>query len=443
MKTIRIEAVNHQNEPRIKLMFGYDEALINRIRKIPGCRWSRTMKCWHIPDAEDAETMLTKLLPDVKIEMNKPLQEENNMTIKAETDKRKNIFYIALPYLLKDEFKKLEGAWWHPGARKWSAVDTADNRGQLKSLLEKNGYGLQFCEKEEPAKPLVPQRSVVKGKKKLPVPDERFERMMRLEGKSENTIRQYKSYVSWYLSVQQDKHVAENAAEKLRSFIYEHVIKKQYGQNQQNGVISALKQYYLSVFGIELDNTDIPRPKKKRNLPKVITEEEFELMYKVTRNAKHRIILMLLFGCGLRRQEVCELHVADVDFDRGLIYVKGKGSKYRAVNPGEKLLERLVKYIKSYLPQDYLIEGPDRNMYTGSSIGKIVANAASNAGIERRVHPHMLRHSFATLLMERGVELRLIQEALGHSSSKTTEIYTYVSRAAIKKMPVLLDSMKI
>jgi site-specific recombinase XerD len=82
-------------------------------------------------------------------------------------------------------------------------------------------------------------------------------------------------------------------------------------------------------------------------------------------------------------------------------------------------------------------------MYSGSSIGKIVTAAASEAGIERRVYPHMLRHSFATLLMERGVELRLIQEALGHSSSKTTEIYTYVSRATIKKMPVLLDEMKI
>jgi len=310
-------------------------------------------------------------------------------------------------------------------------------------MLEKAGYSLVFQEKEEPEKPAKPVRDSKSNKENLPQPNERFERQMRLEGKSENTIRQYKSFVSWYLSVQTDGQFENDTAEKVRKFIYDHVIKKEYGQNQQNGAISALKQYYQAVYGIELNASDIPRPKKKRVLPKVISKEEFEKMYGTTRNLKHQVILLLLFGCGLRRQEVCELRTADVDFERELIYVKGKGSKYRAVNPGNNLLEKLSKYVKSYMPEKFLIEGPKREMYSGSSIGKIVTAAASEAGIERRVYPHMLRHSFATLLMERGVELRLIQEALGHSSSKTTEIYTYVSRATIKKMPVLLDEMKI
>lgn len=164
-------------------------------------------------------------------------------------------------------------------------------------------------------------------------------------------------------------------------------------------------------------------------------------MYAAMRNPKHKLILMLLYGCGLRRAELCELRVEDVDFDRGLIFIKGKGEKYRVVNPGEKLLKMIGKYIKSFLPEHYLIEGPGRGMYSGSSIGSIVKEAAYRAGIERRVHPHMLRHSFATHHMERGVELRLIQETMGHKSSKTTEIYTYVSRASIKKMPALLDGM--
>jgi site-specific recombinase XerD len=158
-------------------------------------------------------------------------------------------------------------------------LDNADNRSQLRSLLEKAGYQLAFREKEEPEKPLRPTRSDKHENKDQPQPDERFERQMRLEGKSENTIRQYKSFVTWYLSVQTDKQYANDAAEKVRQFIYEHVIKKAYGQTQQNGVISALKQYYQSVFGIELDATDVPRPKKKRVLPKVITNEEFEKMY--------------------------------------------------------------------------------------------------------------------------------------------------------------------
>ena len=445
MKTILIEPVMHRGEPRIKLIFDYDDELIKLVKKISGSTWSRTMKCWHIPEQENLMEFLKESLPDVIFEgaIGAPLKASDVQIIIAETDKRKNILYINLPYALKDDFKKLEGAWWHHGARKWSAVDNSDNRLQLKSLLEKAGYRLKYQEKEGPEKPPKPTRDSKSNKESLAQPDERFERQMRLEGKSENTIRQYKSFVSWYLSVQADDRYAEDAAEKVRRFIYDHVIKKDYGQTQQNGAISALKQYYQAVFGIVLDATDIPRPKKKRVLPKVISKEEFEKMYQTTRNLKHKVILLLMFGCGLRRNEVCELKISDIDFERGLIYVKGKGNKYRAVNPGNNLLEKLAKYIKSYMPEKFLIEGPNRGMYSGSSIGKIVSVAASEAGIERRVHPHMLRHSFATLLMERGVELRLIQEALGHSSSKTTEIYTYVSRATIKKMPVLLDEMKI
>jgi site-specific recombinase XerD len=445
MKTITVEPAVHEDERRIKLIFDYDDLLISKVKELPGSRWSRRMKCWHIPEQDNIIEFLREYLPDVSFEraIDAPLKESDVQIISAETDRRKNIFYINLPYVLKDEFKKLEGAWWHPGARKWSAVDTHDNRLLLKSLLEKGGYELKFREKEGPEKPVKPVRDGKSLKENLPQADERFERQMRLEGKSENTIRQYKSFVSWYLSVQTDEQYVNDAAEKVRQFIYEHVIKKAYGQTQQNGVISALKQYYQSVFGIELDASDVPRPKKKRVLPKVISKEEFEKMYLATRNLKHKVILLLMFGCGLRRNEVCELKISDIDFERGLIYVKGKGNKYRAVNPGSNLLEKLAKYIKSYMPEKFLIEGPNREMYSGSSIGKIVSMAASEAGIERRVHPHMLRHSFATLLMERGVELRLIQEALGHSSSKTTEIYTYVSRATIKKMPVLLDEMKI
>jgi site-specific recombinase XerD len=221
------------------------------------------------------------------------------------------------------------------------------------------------------------------------------------------------------------------------------VINQRFGQSQHNGVISAIKLYYLAVYDMELNTDDIPRPKRERPLPKVISEEEFLKMVSVTKNHKHRLILMLLYGCGLRRGELCRLRVEDVDFDREIIYIKGKGDKYRAVNPGEKLLSMIGRYIKSYLPDYYLIEGPNKEVYSGTSVGVVVKRAARQAGIARRVHAHMLRHSFATHHMERGIELRLIQETLGHASSKTTEIYTYVSRKSIKKMPNLLDELKI
>jgi len=197
----------------------------------------------------------------------------------------------------------------------------------------------------------------------------------------------------------------------------------------------------MAVYNMELNTEDIPRPKRERPLPKVISEGEFLSMVSVTKNHKHRLILMLLYGCGLRRGELCRLRVEDVDFDREMIFVKGKGNKYRAVNPGNKLLALIGKYIKSYLPEYYLIEGVNSLPYSGTSVGMIVRSAAKKAGIRRRVHAHMLRHSYATHHMERGIELRLIQETLGHASSKTTEIYTSVSRKSIKKMPNLLDEL--
>lgn len=402
------------------------------------------MKCWHIPLIPDAAIMLNRLMPDVKILSVSEAgnSAENIKMLKAEADKQKGILYVLLPYTLKDHFKKLEGAWWHPGAKKWSALDTPNNRKQLEWFLREEGYGIRYFDKSTPDSRHVLARKGKSGSQKIE-PDARYERQMQLQGKSSSTIRQYKSYVSWYLSEQAGEKVDENVSERVKSFIYDHVINNRYGKAQQNGVISALKLYYLSVYNIELDTGDIPRPKKTRKLPKVISEEDFQNMVKATKNVKHKLILMLLYGCGLRRGELCLLRVEDVNFDQGLIYIQGKGDKYRVVNPGEKLLNKIEKYITSYLPTYYLFEGPGHTIYSGTSVGIIVSRAAVIAGIERRVHPHMLRHSFATEHMERGVELRLIQESLGHSSSRTTEIYTYVSRATIKKMPGLLDHMEI
>lgn len=454
---IKISKIEHRNQDYIGLHFSYNTELIAHVKQLPGCRWSKTKRCWLLPFQDNFEKIIEQNLEDIcqlefitddqtdenDVQQQIKQQEEDVLEIEVFSDERQKVFYLDLPYPYKDEFKKLEGAWWHPGAKLWSAIDTPANRAHLKSLFKDIACELNFKTRKEADKRFSPTRNFTQNKPGLIEPDERFERQMHLEGKSKNTIRQYKSYVSWFLSVQENTMYDIDAAEKVKSFLYQQVVKKNYGLSQQNGIISALKQYYKAVYKLELDAGQIPRPKRKRNLPKVITEEEFAAMYKVTRNNKHRIILLLLFGCGLRRQEVCDLLVSDVDFDRELIYVKGKGNKYRVVNPGVTLLKQLAKYIKSYLPDEYLIEGPDGGKYSGSSIGKIVAAAATNAGIRRRVHPHMLRHTFATLLMEKGVELRLIQEALGHSSSKTTETYTQVSRATIKKMPVILDSMKI
>ncbi len=197
------------------------------------------------------------------------------------------------------------------------------------------------------------------------------------------------------------------------------------------------------MFNIDLHTENIPRPKQKRPLPKVLSVQEFEQIFRQCHNPKHRIILKLMYGCGLRREEVCELKTADVDFEREIIFVKGKGGKYRPINPGRRLQEDMKKYVGDYKPGEFFIEGQKGGKYSGTSIEKIVKRATEKAGLKRKVTPQMFRHTFATHHMERGTELRLIQEALGHASFKTTEIYTRVSRTNIKKMPNLLDDLEI
>ena len=137
----------------------------------------------------------------------------------------------------------------------------------------------------------------------------------------------------------------------------------------------------------------ITRPKQKRPLPKVLSVQEFAQIYKQCHNPKHRIIFKLIVGCGLRRDEVCGLKTADVDFEREIIFVKGKGSKYRPLNPGRRLQEDLKKHVEDYNPGEFFIEGQKGGKYSGTSIEKIVKRAAEKARLKRKVTPHMFRHT--------------------------------------------------
>ena len=374
-------------------------------------------------------------------EDNSMLSIENkiNPTVDVLCDEKQKTIYLSLPFALKEPFKKLEGAWWHSKLKQWSALDTEDNRDQLDALLQQAGLSPKFILAR-----VKKQFTVNTPKLENPVmPDESFIRHMKLENKAQSTIKQYTWYVKWFLTVNRDKNPNEDAGEKVRSFLHDEILKRGYGKTTQNLAHSALQNYYRIVFKHDLHTESIPRARQQRPLPKVLSEEEFIKIYKQCDNTKHQIILKLMYGCGLRRDEVCSLKTEDVSIDRELIFVKGKGGKYRPVNPGKRLIEDIKGYLELAKPGLYFIEGQNKGKYSGTSIAKIVERLTEKAGIKRNVTPHMFRHTFATHHMEKGTELRLIQEALGHASSKTTEIYTRVSRSSIKKMRNLLDDMEI
>jgi site-specific recombinase XerD len=185
----------------------------------------------------------------------------------------------------------------------------------------------------------------------------------------------------------------------------------------------------------------IERPRKKERLPEVLSKEEVLRMIEVTKNIKHRSIISLMYSAGLRRGELLALKITDIDSERMLIRVReGKGGKDRYTLLGEAVLSLLRAYYRQYQPEEYLFQGEQGGAYSPGSLLKVVKAAARRAGIQKRVTPHMLRHSFATHLLEQGTDLRYIQSLLGHRSSKTTEIYTYVANNAFRKIKNLLDS---
>jgi len=149
---------------------------------------------------------------------------------------------------------------------------------------------------------------------------------------------------------------------------------------------------------------------------------------------------MLIYSAGLRRSELLNLKVSDIDSERMVLHIRrAKGMKDRISLLSDNLLQLLRKYYQDYKPKIYLFEGKNGGKYSPTSVANILKKAALKAGIKKNVTSHMLRHSFATHLLEQGTDLRYIQELLGHNSSKTTEIYTHVSKRAITKIKNPVD----
>jgi len=184
----------------------------------------------------------------------------------------------------------------------------------------------------------------------------------------------------------------------------------------------------------------IERKRKEYKLPEVLPKEDVLSLIENTNNLKHRCIISLLYSAGLRRGELLNLKLHDIDSKRMVIRVQNaKGNKDRYTLLSKSALEDLRKYYKLWKPVNYLFEGVKKDKYSANSVGRIVANAAKKARIKKHVSPHILRHSFATHLLEAGTDLRYIQKILGHNSSKTTEIYTHVATNTFSSIKNPLD----
>jgi integrase/recombinase XerD len=212
----------------------------------------------------------------------------------------------------------------------------------------------------------------------------------------------------------------------------------------QNRESNGVKFYYEKVLQREKEYYQIDRPHKERKLPDVLSKEEIGKMLKTTKNLKHKTIIALIYSCGLRRSESVKIKINDIDSKRMLIKIRGaKGKKDRYVQLSANILPLLRNYYRKEKPNIWIFEGADGKQYSEISIYNVIKNAAKNAGIAKRVYPHILRHSYATHHLEQGTDLRFIQEWLGHDSSKTTEIYTHVSNNSFIKFKNPFDDITL
>jgi len=261
---------------------------------------------------------------------------------------------------------------------------------------------------------------------------------------SESTISSYSSNFEEFINYFHHKAIKEITEPEILEFLRYLVVERNVSQSYQNISINAIKFYYEKVLGESRKFYYVERPLKEKTLPVVLNKDEISKMIKVTDNVKHKAILMLIYSAGLRVSEAINLRIEDIDSKRMLIHIKGaKGKKDRTSLLSEKTLVFLREYYKLYSPDEYLFTGQYGGKYAASSIQKIVKAAAKKAGIKKNVSTHTLRHSFATHLLEQGVNLRYIQSLLGHESSKTTEIYTHISSRSYDGIISPIDELDI
>lgn len=281
------------------------------------------------------------------------------------------------------------------------------------------------------------KRELKKGQRSCPI-----EYLDKLEIKkyANNTVRSYVSLFESFINFYHEKELIHINDEDIRAYL-QKLVREDRSNSYINQSLNSIKFYYEMVLGMPNRFYAIDRPRKDVKLPQVLSKEDVLLILEHTNNMKHRCIVGLLYSAGLRRNELVNLKISDIDSKRMLIRVEsGKGNKDRYTLLSKQILLDLRAYYLAYKPTKYILEGQYGGQYSAQSIANVVSNAAEKANIRIRVTPHILRHSFATHLLESGVDLRKIQVLLGHSSSKTTEIYTHVATSTFDSIKNPMDS---
>jgi len=349
----------------------------------------------------------------------------------------KGVSWIRLDFTYNEQIvsmvKSIRGRRWSQTFRRWFVPDTGDNRRRFGMSDFEQGSNMVG-----EGTPALQYQSLCQS-----LLDRMREKII-LKAYSPHTLKNYMNHIKTYLGeIAKTMNPLEMTKEDIEKYLLKRHERIDTSESDRNCHINAIKFLYEQVLGHERMLFYLPRPLKPLQLPKVLGEHELERLFRAVPNLKHKAILITAFSCGLRVGEVTRLRVRDIDHERMQVFIeRSKGKKDRYVMLSPILKDILERYILIYKcsPNGHLFEGQEADKpYSTRSAQTIFNRAIKAAGINKKVTFHALRHSYATHLLEKGVDIKYIKELLGHFDIKTTERYLHVAREKLVHIQSPLD----
>lgn len=262
----------------------------------------------------------------------------------------------------------------------------------------------------------------------IPKYTESFRNELLLKKYSKNTIDNYSQQIDCFLKSHENFSEPKKISEKeIKKYLLRFKSPSSMGHS-----LSALKLFYKFTIRQPMKLKYIEYPRKEKKMPVVLSITEVQSMFDHCHNLKHRVILSLLYSCGLRISELLNLKWQDIDRQNNVIHIRqAKGNKDRIVPLNAMLLKLLIDYYRAYKSETYILNGQFDIQYSEKSVANVLNQLAMKAGIKKRIYPHLMRHNCFTHMYEAGVDLARIKEIAGHSNIKTTLIYSHISTAQI------------
>ncbi len=267
----------------------------------------------------------------------------------------------------------------------------------------------------------------------------RFIQEMSRRNYSKNTIDNYVSCLNVFFSTVKKDHPKNVSESDIKEFLSSCI-----KVNTQRNYQGAIKKFYEICLNQKNKFKNIPYARVEKKLPIVLSKDEVQRMFNVCDNLKHKIILSILYACGLRVSELINLKWSHIDRTRMVINVVcGKGSKDRQVMLPVSLISLLEKYYFEYRSKEYVLNGQGCLLYSERSVLQVIKQLAVKANINKRVYTHLMRHNCFTHLCEAGTDINLIQKLAGHNNVKTTMIYTHISDSVVSKINSPLNNINV